>query len=276
MQAPLTVLAKRLTAGPPSIRALIQLLDQGEMVMEFVRIVREFLPDQEAEIMARSPEERVAAFCGLFSERYFPLDDRWVMDEDDYYALVTSIPIPRGAISYDDYHEIDGWRPAYLLLLGIVASPWSDDDGARVPLLEECAKIVGEDLIKLIPARGWEPAELHRCLDGTPREGVALFADLLWRETDTIFLDVDYEEDILDLEWTRENVELLTLRWPRAVQIQERVREVEEWLEKAPAQNFRHLLNMIRATPKKKREVLEATPQGRTLIEVFAEEARVE
>lgn len=271
---PLTILAKRLAAGPPSIRALIHLLDQGEMVMEFVRIVREFLPDHEAEIMARSPDERVGAFAGLFEQRYFPLDDRWVMDdEEDYYALVTAIPIPRAAISYDDYHELEGWRPPFLLLLGIVASPWEMDEGARVPILETCAKLVGEDLIKLIPPQGWERAELHRRLDGTPLEGVALFADSLWRETDTVFLDVDWEEDLLDLDWTRENVEYLTERWPRAVQIQGRVREVEQWLEKAPAENFRHLLNVLtrKAKPTKKRTADEPR-KNRTLMEVFGYE----
>ena len=66
---PLTVLADRLTLGPPSIGVLIDLLEQSEYVQEFLELVREYLPEHEKEIMLEDHDDRAYRFCQLFSAR---------------------------------------------------------------------------------------------------------------------------------------------------------------------------------------------------------------
>ncbi|KKL91646.1 hypothetical protein LCGC14_1892550 [marine sediment metagenome] len=49
---PLTVLARRLTLEPPSIETLVGLIAQSEAWIEFLGLIREYLPEHEREIMA--------------------------------------------------------------------------------------------------------------------------------------------------------------------------------------------------------------------------------
>ncbi len=260
---PLAVLARKLQAGPPSIHYLLGLLEHGESLQGFVAIVREFLPDHEAAIMANGLEGRIQAFVGLFNERYFPLHESvaWGDDpESGYYDLILYIPIPRLALSWDDLHEISDFKIGIQLIMAVVANPYGEyGDGLRVPLLEQCANLVGKELVKRIPQEGWEPEELHRLLDDTTFVGAAHFGDCLWRNTDTVFLDVDWEEDLSNLDWSRENVEYLTQRWPRVLEIQDRAFGCADWLEENPRVHFGLLLDALGA---------KAAP-GKTLLEVF-------
>lgn len=267
--SPLAILAGKLTLGPPSLSMVMDLLDQAEPVQEFVRLVREFLPDREREIMTNPLAERIQMFTQLFGERYFPLHESvWWVDEEDYYELISYIPISRHGINWDDYHEIEDFLPGIRLLMAIVENPYEIEDGVRVPLLEHCAGIVGKELIKRVPKDGWSPETLHRLLDGTRFEAAALWADCLWRQTETVFLDVTWEDDLYGLDWTRENVEYLQERWPRARETLDRVSALAEWLEEEPREHFRELIETVML-----REDT-GVPEPKTLIEVFSEGGR--
>lgn len=267
------VLANRLTLAPPSLRHLIGMLEQSEVYQEFLLLVREFLPEHEREII--TSRSRLDAFARRFEERYFPLAEA-VVDDEEMEFLVSSIPIVLEGMSFDDYHEFEHYNQAQQLLMALVEySFWGEEEGgARVPLLEQCAKYVGEDLIRRVPRLGWKPEHMHQRLDGTEFEGAAVFADYMWHQTGTIFLDCTYDEDWGgDLGWSRENVEGLTEEWPRARQMEAQMSSIMDWLDDAPQINFEKLLDALGELPEpipKEQMALPLEPQ--TLIEVFRDE----
>jgi hypothetical protein len=97
-------------------------------------------------------------------------------------------------------------------------------------------------LLSEIPPDGFTPAELHECLDGTPFAAAADYADWLWGETETVFLDVE-EEMVADVEWTRANVLELADQWHRAQEILDRIGALTAWIEADPATRFARLLD---------------------------------
>jgi hypothetical protein len=264
---PLAVLGRRLQVGPPQVAHLIGLFENGEMVADFVKLVREYLPEHEAEIMAHTAMERVSLFMQLFEPRYFPLQDYGFDDEEAYHFIVMAPDIPRLGMSWDEYHEIPDYdqQPGLVLLYSLVACPfarWDGQDGSaeRVPLLAKCEELVGANQAWRIPAEGWEPEYLHERLDGTFFEGAALLADWLYHQTDTIFLDVDYEMQN-DLDWSRETVDELCRLWRRACQIQDSVSDLAQWLEGTPTKRFKELLDKIGAPKAAPRELLVETEE---------------
>ena len=265
IDGPLTVLGNKLTVGPPSLRQVIGWLDQGESIQEFMHLVRDFLPEHEQEILGHRNYDRMEAFCRLFEQKYFPLHDM-MLDEQEYAGLVFGIPIIRHGLSYDEWHEFEAYPPGHQLLLALVKYPYFGESGqaARVPLLEQCAEHVGKDLVKRIDAEGWDRETLHRLLDGTRFEAAALFADWVCQQTGTAFLDWNWGEEWgEEIPWSRENVEALTREHARARQIGEQMGSLLVWIEKAPRQNFKQLLDAII-------EGLAKTPEKpKTLIEVF-------
>ncbi len=272
------VLAERLLVGPPSLEVILGRLDQSEAMIEFRRIVREFLPDKEAEILSKPRVDQVDTFTGLFEQRYFPLHDIAMGEDEDFECLVAGIPVIRMGMSWDDYHEFAGFRPGIQLLLSVVECPFENYGcsigrtgrttvgSTRVPLLEGVAGMVGEKLMQRIPKEGWSSKELHRRLDNNARfKGAALYADWVEGGTDTVFLDTSYEIEVIDADWTREVVDELTEQWRRAAAIDEQVMELVKFLEDNPAENFEALLNALTTDPV-------PAEQQRLLVEIFAEE----
>lgn len=273
---PLTVLANKLVVGPPSLSHVMALLDQGEYLQDFVAIIREFLPEHEQVILGLGSYERVPRFCELFGQRYFPLDDMPMEDSEEVMEIVAhGIPIARGGLSYDDYHDLDRFSPGQLLLLGLVKYPyWEPQEmqGARVALLETCAKVLrDEELIKRIPEGGWSPEELHSMLDGSRFAGAATFADWVWHQTGTDFLDCDYE-DYVEIPWSREAVEELTRHHARGRQVMAETNSLVDWLDDALARNFREMMEFILQRPRVAKEQLPLQVEGKPLVEVFKDE----
>ena len=204
-------LAAKLQVGPPQIEYLVALMEQGESFLEFLRIVREFTPQHQAEIMSEtSIGGRCGAFAQHFGHLYFPLEDGIEWGEvEEYEQIISYIPIPRMGMSYDDYHDISSDSTETLCLLALVESPYENwgDDGSRVPLLELVSGAIGKELAQRIPEGGLRPDDLQRRLSGTKVVAVALFAEEVWRSTDTVFLDVDWEDDLYGLDWSQANVQ---------------------------------------------------------------------
>ena len=79
-------------------------------------------------------------------------------------------------------------------------------------------------------------------MDGTPYAAAAEFADWTWGQTDLIFLDCDDEMEVVDAEWSDDNVQELTRQWQAAKALMDRVTALEVWLEQDPAGHFSQLL----------------------------------
>jgi hypothetical protein len=244
---PLTTLAARLLgAAPPSLSHLIEVLAGGEYFETFLGLVREYLPECEAEILReRTATAQIALFGNRFGDRYFPLHD-WALMEYGYEELVGIVPLIVQGIDWEDYHEVpESWRPGYQLLFALTVNPFEMyDDGARVPLLEACAAVVPQALVERIPAKGYAPEVLRQLLDGTELSGAADAADWLCSNTDTIFLDWPSDADH-DVHWDPETIRELTEEWKQAELIMGRVHALAEWLEVDLPQRFGELLDFI-------------------------------
>ena len=72
---PLEVLRERLrNARPPSISILLSFFQNVETYNDFVKLVREYLPEREKEILEKpTPHEQMACFASHFEDRYLPL-----------------------------------------------------------------------------------------------------------------------------------------------------------------------------------------------------------
>ena len=244
--ASLSTLLRR--AAPPSLQQLQVWFSQGEEYRDFVMLVRQYLPDHEAEILAQlSVGAQVAAFARHFGERYFPLPDAfrdgWI---EEYAYLTSDIPIFVMGIAWDDYHTMEDWRSGYLLLFALTTDPYEEGEGGpRVSLFEACSQYVPTELLAW-GGDGYSPEELHARLDGTRFDGVALAADWLHHQTETVFMDW-VEEDVYAIQedWDPETVKVATEQWASVRKMQDRIHSLVEWLEEDLPARFRELLEFI-------------------------------
>jgi hypothetical protein len=235
-------LGRALRRTPVGPRAVAALLEGQDGYRAFRAIVRDIFADAEAEILAAElpGESRETARVYAFTERveatWFP-----IYEVDEYDQLAFGIPFVRNAWSYERFHELD-LRPGELLLFALCAQPYEAD--TRISLLDAAEAHVPRTLLSEFPPGGFTPAELRERLDGTPYAGAADYADWLWGETETVFLDID-EEIVADVEWSRENVLELADQWRRAQDILDRIGQLATWIEDDPAAHFARLLDAI-------------------------------
>lgn len=205
--------------------------------------MREVFPEAEGEILgvaetgASRESARVWAFLRKVEAEYFPC-----YEAEEYEQVVCGIPFVRNGWSYDRFHELDV-RPGELLLFALCAQPYLSGDDTRVALLDAGEAHVPRELLAEIPPDGFAPAELHERLDGTPHAAAADYADWLWGETGTVFLDFDEEIVVSDADWTRENILELAEQWRRATAVLDRIGELATWLEADLPARFARLLD---------------------------------
>lgn len=230
-------LAKALRRTVVAPRSVAALLADHEALLQFRRLAHDLFPDEaEAIWNARLPGEprevaRAQALVQRVQAHFFPL-----YECDEYDQLVWRIPFLRLGWSLEDYHDLER-RQGELLLLTLCRAPVD----ARVPLLEWARTCVSHNLLRQIPEGGFPLDEVHVAFDDTSCSAVADFAAWLWGETGSVFLDVDDEIEVVDAEWTRENVLELTHQWRQAEALLDRVEALAEWLEADPVARF-HLL----------------------------------
>lgn len=239
----LSGLGRALRRRPVSPTSVAALLRGREGYLAFRRIVRDLFPAEEAAILgagqpgAVRENARVWAFMHLVEERFFP-----VYDLDEYDQVAAGIPFVREGWSYERFHDLD-LPPGQLLLLCLCAHPYGPDFANRVPLLEACEAHLPRSLMADIPPEGLSPDQLRERLEETAFFGAADFADWVWGETGTAFLDLDDEAEVWDADWTQENVKELAAQWVRASALLEGVTELARWLEADPPAHFAALLN---------------------------------
>ena len=231
----------------PSLSALLARLESAEDFREFMRLVREFLPEREVDILAQpTPAKQIAAFASYFEDRYFPLQEEFKWGEDylEYSDLIRWIPVVLMGIGYDDYHEIpNAYRPGIQLMTFLVANPYEED---RSALAEACLEHVPRELLEQVPEDGFNPRELRKLLD-TEYKGLSLWADIIWHSTGNPFFDLSWEDEgYIDWpNWSREEVEEATKLWQEAEAINEEIDRLVRWLEEAPPARFEELLRFI-------------------------------
>jgi len=249
-------------AAPPSLRDLRELLLTSESYAEFMRIVKEFTPDIEAEVRSKAgAANRMMLFANAFEQRYFPLYPGFIDGlNDDYYDLCNQIPVVTLAINWDSYHELaeEYFRKGLMLAAYILADPYGSVDspeGERVALADACSQLVRREDLARVPPGGISHDDVHILLCDTRFEALAAVSDILNFDTGDCFHDND-EETVAqggdDLEWTRENVEDITKGWLKAQAIEEKVGKFYDWLEQDMPAHFAELLDFIESRKKKR------------------------
>jgi len=241
---PLANLARCLLAGPPSIAYILQLLENSEVVVAFMELVSEYLPERENEIRTADVDDRIRLFSHYFGQRYFPLSDSLSLDDSTLEDFIREIPVDLMGFSYEDYHEFSDFRTGYILLLSLIEDPYGDSEGGRVPIIAYVSDLLGGDVAGLIPANGWTPEQLHELTDRTKFEGVGAFADWVHSQTDYWLLDANYDEYVGE-SWQPNSVAALTEQWPVVRQIQDQMARVVEFIEENPKKSFLELLNIL-------------------------------
>ncbi len=257
---PLAILAKKLIGGPPSMAYFIELLELGDVSIGFRDLVREYLPEYEASIMAEDLDRRAWKFGQFFSEKHFPLSDVTSSYDFTMGDLLDRIPTQPMGFSYESYHSFTDFREGYILALSLIEYPWDEwgdedervgESGARVVILERAAELVGEGLSRLIPEGGWSAQDLHGMVNGTKFEGLGDFADWVVNSTGYYFLDAQGESLEMgeQIEWDPGTVSELTEDWHGACEILEKVHRLALLLEEDSESTFRELLALLLSTP---------------------------
>jgi hypothetical protein len=171
---------------------------------------------------------------------YFP-----VYEACEYEQVAYEIPIVRFGWPFERLHDLD-MRVGELLLLTLCGDPYVLDSGMRVSLLEAAERHVPRELLTAIPGDGLAPSDLSARLEGTPFAAAGDFAAWIFRDTGFLFLDAD-DEDVVAIEWTRENVDELTRQWREANALLGRAAELVRWLEADPPAHFARLLEAVAA-----------------------------
>ena len=241
---------------PPSIDVLLSVIEDHQHYAEFIRMVKELLPEREKQIIQETTvEDRIAKFASYFEDRYFPLPMSFKDGETEtYYDLVCHLPLIPLGFGYQDYDNlIEGGYPGYRLMTYIFRQPY-DDQGARVALGEACAQDVPAELLKRIPEPGFTPEEMHNLLDCTPYKALAMWGDAISLNTGNELLDTDegmmYNSELP--EWSRENVDYFTRKWQEAEKYQQATGDMSDIFDTNAETFLREVLDFI----DKRKEVL--------------------
>jgi len=134
-------------------------------------------------------------------------------------------------------------------------------NGAKVPLFDMIQRVVGQQLVKMIPPAGWEPDTLHKLTDGTPYDGLGDFADWVCGNTGCVVLDTNYGDceyiegnSVPLFQWSRYNVDRLTEDYPKVQEIRGKIARVVDWLEKDPPVRYKELLDFLLSLPEEERK----------------------
>ncbi|KKN86990.1 hypothetical protein LCGC14_0262590 [marine sediment metagenome] len=248
---PLAILASVLTVGPPSLARLADAILNSDAIHDFLMLVREYLPQYEAEIMAGGGDfDRIKRFKRYFEPLYFEMSAlAEAYDEFTLEDFCMQIPVELYGFAGDDLEYFADFRDGYTLLLALFENPCLEDE--RVPILEHAKDLVGAELLKLIPKDGFSLDDIHEKLDGTEHEGCIAFADWMWQNTGCLQLDANYHEYGAE-EWSRQVVDMLTEERWRVDDLQGKMLQAYQWLEANPPHNFKILLDLMNGTEPEK------------------------
>lgn len=246
----LEALGRQLRAcRPPSIATLIAMIEDHQSYGDFVKLVRQFLPEREMEILKQpGPRKQMAAFASHFEARYFPLPYYFAAeDTEEYSELTDHLPLIPLGFGYQDYDDlIQNGNSGAMLMTYLFRHPYGEK-GARVALGEGCQEKVPLELLQRIPGDGFTPEELHRLLDNTPYQALAVWGDLINLSTGNEFLDTDEEMMASSVmpDWDLESVAYYTRQWAEAERVRRGPVEMMEKFEQQAEEYLTEVLDFI-------------------------------
>lgn len=231
--------------NPLSIRQLMSMLDTSYGIHEMRRLIREYIPDYEQEIL--SATDPLGAFKRRWEDNCFGLYDM-MWDANEYEMFDSFIPVELMGFGYEDYHEMpSSWKDEFTALFSLYECPIEDE--ARIPLLEKAAEIIGPKLIARIPENGYGITELRRWLNGTDYEPVALIGEWLWGRTDNFFWDYSHWSDdgtVYEGTWDNpDEIQGLIDDWGPAMEIRDKINNFLDWVSEDIKSRMESILTAI-------------------------------
>jgi hypothetical protein len=224
-----------------------------------VKLVRDFLPEREKEILEKpSPSAQIAAFASYFEDRYLPLHPIFKDGEveDDYYELLRDIPVMVMGFSWEDYHELNNARLGMQLMCYLFEPPMqgdSDTAGERIALVDGFPPEYQREA-RRAPASGVSLDDARRIFKGKKWIGLRDCAEYINQATDNWFLDTDDEMrgDMQPMEWDKETVASMTQEWLKANAFYDKIMEFALWLEdkKEGVAHFKQTVDFLLANQK--------------------------
>jgi len=247
---PLAALANKLfEMAPYNLSALKVKIFPSEDQLAFMNLVEEYLPERQDEILKLStPGQQTAKFASYFADRYFPLAEFFMDEEDqDYSFIVNGIPLIVQGVGWEQYEQIPEQNDPGEIIATYLVSSGMESEGSRITLAEACATWIPRDLLILVPKDGLGTEDAHRLFDNTPYKGIALWADILNGATDNYFLDTDdeYFSSSSPPEWHMDNVKELTRLWKEAEHKLGIVYSLWKLIDKEPVGTLRQILRII-------------------------------
>ena len=236
---PLAALREKLSdIHPPSISLILSLFQNVETYHDFVKLVRDFLPEREQEILQKiSPSAQISAFASYFEDRYLPLHPAFKEGEveDDYSELLRDIPVMVRGFGWEDYHELNSDRLGFQLMCYLFEPPLAGDSdmaGERVALADGFPLEYQREA-RRVPAGGISLDDARLIFKGKKWIGLRNCAEYLNQSTDNWFLDTDEETrgNMQNEEWSKETIISMSEEWLKADAYYDKVMEFAAWLE---------------------------------------------
>ena len=254
---PLAALKEKLRdVHPPSISLIRSLFQNVETYNDFVKLVRDFLPEREKEILEKtSPSAQMAAFASYFEDRYLPLHPAFRDGEieDDYYELLRDIPVMVMGFSWEDYHELNNARLGMQLMCYLFEPPMQGDSdmaGERVALADGFPPEYQREALR-VPAGGISLDTARFIFKGKKWIGLRNCAEYINQSTDNWFLDTDEEmrSNKQNEEWAKETVASMSQEWLKANAYYDKIMNFATWLEdkKEGVAHFRQTVDFLLA-----------------------------
>ena len=254
---PLAALREKLSdVHPPSISLILSLFQNVETYNDFVKLVRDFLPEREKEILGKTtPSAQMAAFASYFEDRYLPLHPAFRDSEveDNYYEILRDIPIMVMGFSWKDYHGLNNARLGMQLMCYLFEPPMQGDNdmaGERVALVDGFPPEYQLEA-RRVPADGISLDDARLIFKGKKWIGLRNCAEYINQSTDNWFLDTDEEmrSNMQNEEWDKETVASMSKEWLKANVFYNKIMEFAAWLEdkKKGVAHFRETVDFLLA-----------------------------
>ena len=201
-------------------------LESMQQRANMLRLYQHYYPEKylqtTASLAFAKPEdysEKEIEFLTLVDEQFFPLP--LVMIDLERTAYIPIDPIGTSWY-YDEFEELGATEKFLLCLIHDVSSEvWDDVESELGKELPPSVDYISDVLLRQ------EAKKARGMLSRLP-----LAMEMLTQSTDNIWLDMTYESEITDANWTVEVIDILREAYTDAQTIMNEYREFIEWLDK--------------------------------------------
>ncbi len=255
---PIEVLKERITVfRPPAIDVLISRFSGVEEYNDFVKLIRRYLPEREADILSNtSPVAQMASFASFFEDRYLPLHRvfREGFIENEYSEILRDIPVYTIGFGWEDYESLHDSRLGCQLMSYIFAPPFEGDkaqQNVRISLADGFPSAYSE-AVKLLPETGIGLDVARKIFKGKKWARLLNWAKYINQVTNNWFLDTDDEmrSNCMLMDWFEDGIiDAMTADWTVAERIYDEMMDFAAYLEddKEGPSRFKKIVDFILA-----------------------------